>query len=113
MKLLTVFGIVLLLGVAAVITDCSCGSTQAHECQVVHKYYKPPWEQVSVTTDADGMVSVDTIDHPEEWHVVTTKEFNIKTTATIFHSVTNDQWVIVNTREGKWSKAQYLPSIQL
>lgn len=104
-------------GLLFVCVDCSSGRIRYFECSVSGHQYKPAWVETSVNTDSEGNVSIDTIHHQEEYHVFCqelsgARVFDCLTRASIYYVVTNSQIVCVRTREGRWSGAQYLPTIE-
>lgn len=99
--------------------DCSCGTTQHNECTAIAHEYKPPWTEVTTSTDSDGEVSISTTHHPEEYHVICSvngdgpdHQFDCNSSRITYYAVTNGQPVMVRTREGRWTHHRYIPSIE-
>lgn len=113
---LWIVGIVVGLTVAFVVTDCSAGRSQPFTSIIIGRNYVAAWTEISTSTDADGNVSITC--HPEEYHLIakdseSERLFDVQTRKDLFFTVTNNQYVIVNARVGRWTKAAYLPTIQL
>jgi hypothetical protein len=99
-------------------TDCVCGTTKYYECYVTGREYKPPWTEIRTDIDTEGRTSINTIHHPEEYHLFCVEtggaeSFDCLTTATLYHSITNEQDVTVNTRKGKWTGKLWVPTVEL
>lgn len=102
---------------AAVITDCSSGNSKSWDCRVLSKQYKAPYTTTTASTDSDGQIHVETFNHPEEFHVFVVGlenevQLDVNTTAIIYHTVTNGQMVKATARVGRWSKINYVPTIE-
>lgn len=113
MRILTIIVVVLLaLGTALVITDCSFGSKRYFQCQVSAHHYVPSKTQIH--TDADGHVTTE-ID-PEEFHIICqdgsgANVFDVRSNRQQYYTVSNGQPVCVAVRIGRISKSAYLPRI--
>lgn len=106
-----------LLLIVFICTDCSLGNHKYYECTVVGKNYKPPWVQVTTSIDADGNVHVNTIHHPEEYHVhcrdlESDKMFDIETTSGYYYSINNGEYTNVKVNKGRWTGIEYIPRIE-
>lgn len=113
---LIILGIVFFLAVSFLLVDCSCGTTRFFECSVTGHHYVEPWTEISQSVDSDGNSTVSTIQHPEEFHILCeesdgTLTFDCPTSRQDYYQITNGEPVTVSTRQGKWTKGQYLPSI--
>ena len=105
----------LVLVMGFLIVDCSAGYTQRFESVVVGHHYKPPWTEVSTSTDADGNMSVSTTHHAEEFHVLCKSEagevLDCMESRQTYYSTTNEQAVMVKVRQGRWTGGYYMPRI--
>lgn len=109
-------GVLLVLLLGFLITDCSTGNVVHDEAIVTGRYYVPPRTEILVTVDEDGIPSFDDIDYPEEWHTVvllmdnTPKDYNAG--AGLYYSLTNGQFVTIRSKKGKWTGIKYIGEIQ-
>ena len=96
--------------------DCSLGTTKHSEAVVSGKYYVPPWTEVKTTYDQDGQVHIESLHHPEEWHVTANeiggKAQDVQTKPKVYNSVTNGQFITISVRKGRWTGAGYLPKVE-
>ena len=110
-------GILITLALVGVCVDCSCGVTRYHECHVLDHHYVASYTTTTVGSDSDGHTTIDTIHHPEEFHVICQRYgddalFDCSESMAKYYAVTNGQQVTVSTRQGRWTHAQYLPSVR-
>lgn len=108
---------VLILMLAGVIADCSSGRTTHDEATVYGRYYKPPWTETTFSYDGDGGFSIDTTDHPEEWHTTvevtgTGQICDYNAGKEIYLTLTNGQFVTIKARQGRWTGIKYLGTIE-
>lgn len=109
---------VLLLGLLIFIcVDCCAGRTRYFESSIINRHYVPARTEVSTYIDGDGNASVSTTYYPEEFHLICqdlqgTTTFDVSTSRKEYYTKTNDQQVLIRTREGKWTKSNYIPCIE-
>lgn len=110
--------LIALLGIIMVfaLVDCASGSTRHFEATVMDHHYVPARTHTSVTTDGEGHTRVHTHHHPEEFHLICaemngSQVFDVHTTRARYHAMTNGQYATVKTRQGRFTKIQWIPTI--
>lgn len=98
------------------VVDCASGKPEQFSAEVTGKYYKPPWVELRTTTDGEGVTQLETVHHPEEWHVTVSEletfaMLDVSTRAATYHAVTNHQIVSVSARRGRWTQGRYLAQL--
>lgn len=107
---------VLSIVTVSICIDCSCGENKHHECFISGKRYVPPYTETSVEVDSDKSTHVIVVNHPEEYHIECSEYgsqslYDVQMSPIYYAQATNNQSVIVKTRQGKWTKFNYLPTI--
>lgn len=97
--------------------DYGMGQTRFLEGVVLSHHYIEAWTETRVFTDSQGHVSFDIINHPEEFHIIcqqlpNEQSFDITTVHVQYDSLTNDQPITIQTRQGKWTHVQWVPRIK-
>ena len=100
----------LCLLVGLVIADCSAGRSISYERELTGRYHKDAWTETTTHWDGEHL-QVDTVRHPEEWHLVM-DDFDLSVSAGAYHRTTNGQWVVVSARRGRWSGCNYFASVE-
>lgn len=110
-----------LAGIAAAIlvflcVDCLAGRVRHFECNVVDHRYVPPSTQFHTSTDEHGHTHTWVTTIPEDYQLLCdelagARTFNVSVGRYTWDTMTNGQYVTVRTREGRWTKFQWLPAI--
>lgn len=91
--------------------DCGLGSRRYTRSVVQAHHYVA--ERMSVTTDSEGHITTTT--YPEEFHLICLgndgSEFDVNTRRITYFLYTNGEPVIVLSRCGRWTKADWVPKI--
>jgi hypothetical protein len=115
-KLAFTMGVSFFVGIVCICVDCGAGTTRYFECSVAAHHYEPAWTQITTSTDSNGNTSVDTVDHPEEFHLICqqlqgVETFDVSSSRAKYYTITNDECVTVAVRVGRWTGAHYCPRI--
>ena len=101
---------------AFIITDCSVGTSKNYSAIVIDKIHEKAWTETWTTTDSEGHIQIHTTHHPEVWQLFCSntdgpETFKVDVTENKYMMISNNQSVVVTTKQGKFTKVNYLPHI--
>lgn len=96
--------------------DCLGGRVRYFECDVVDHHYVPAYTQVHTSVDDHGNVTTWTTYNSEEYQLGCAQigaagYFWVNVPRYSWDTMTNGEYVTVRTRQGRWTKHQWLPTI--
>jgi hypothetical protein len=115
-KLKIALASIVCFAIGFIITDCSAGKSASYSATISAHQYKPAWTEFITSIDSDGNITLIPVCHSEEYHLYCRaleydKTFDIHTSRSTYISVTNNQSVMIRTRVGKWTRIDYLASV--
>lgn len=115
-KLKITCGLLVAALLAFLLVDCIAGHTHYFECTVADHHYVPPSMQIHTSVDEHGNVSMWTTYIPEDYQLLCDQlagsgSFWVSVSRYSWDTTTNGEYVTIRTRQGRWTKHQWLPTI--